>query len=424
MTGKRLIGIRLQFLLLVVLLMWMIVGINVYLSAESQRDSTLQERKLRGLAVLRSWAALSKERLVTGDQSVELSMYDFMDDLMKNEKGVVEVYLQDETGKVILANDPKRNGTTSIDSVFGRLLYAEKSGYFAKLLNGKECFEFYAPINLEKKHFGVARIVFSSDGIEEGIHEAIMDQLLATGLVVGIGLLFTVFLVLKITGPVKLLTSGVKEFGKRFDPSHPETADYQIHFKARNELGDVRDAFNEMTQTLKRSLEDRVRLREEKQLLKQQATTDGLTGLYNKRQFQEDYPTLLLHARETSEVLTIMMLDMDKFKVLNDTVGHKAGDKALQDLATSIHARTRDTDRSYRVGGDEFVIVLAGSSQMIAKQQSERIAAEYDRIKAPENMTGISFGIVEYNGTDTPEEYFQKADEEMYRIKKEKKAAR
>ena len=165
-------------------------------------------------------------------------------------------------------------------------------------------------------------------------------------------------------------------------------------------------------------------MRAEKQILKQQATTDGLTGLLNKRQFQEDYPRILQHAREASSILTIMMLDMDKFKVLNDTVGHKAGDKALQDLAASIHARTRDSDRSYRVGGDEFVIILEGSSFLIASQQSLRIAAEYDRIKAPEHMTGISFGIVEYNGTDSPEEYYQKADEEMFRVKKEKKVAR
>jgi len=229
-------------------------------------------------------------------------------------------------------------------------------------------------------------------------------------------LCFTILLVLKITGPIRLLMEGVQEFGRRFNPTLPETANFQIHFKAHNELGDVRDAFNEMTHTLKATLEDRMRLKEE-------ATHDAMTGLFNKRQYQEDYPELLRMAKEHQAALTIMMLDMDRFKMLNDTVGHKAGDKALQDLATCIHARIRDRDRAYRIGGDEFVIILVGAGYEVARKQSERIAEAYAECKAPENMTSISFGIVEYSG-ETPEELFQKADAEMYRVKKEKKAAR
>jgi diguanylate cyclase (GGDEF)-like protein len=399
------------------MLMFLITGVSAFLSAQAQRDGLIEERKMRGMAVLRSWAALSRERIVTGDQTVELSMYDFMDDVMKNEAGVVEIFVQDENGKILMANDPKRAGAPSPDTLFPRLLYAPKSGVFASLKKGDPRFEFYAPIFTEKKKFGVARMVLSSQGIEEGIRESLLRLLFITAIVVGVGMLLVVMLVVKITGPVKLLTKGVEEFGKRFNPALPKTADFQIQFKAANELGDVRDAFNEMTRTLMASLDDRIRL-------KREATTDGMTGLLNKRQFQEDFPELLRVARETPMPLAMMMLDMDKFKVLNDTVGHKAGDKALQDVAECILKKIRDKDRAYRVGGDEFVILLVGVGVDIARQQSVRIAEMYDHIKLPENMTGISFGIIEYNGIELPEEFYQRADAEMFRVKREKKVQR
>jgi len=410
------IGLRVQFVVLVTILLAMSVGVNTLVAVNSQRDSLMQERKLRGMAVLRSWAAVCRERLISGDPTMELSMYDLVDDIRKNEEGVVEIFLQDETGKILIAEDPKRTGSPSPDTLFARLLYAPQSGVFVTSKHGEPVLQFYAPIVSGNHHFGVARIVFSSEGIEKGIWEVIVALLTATGVVMVVGMLLTILLVLKITGPVRLLKQGVQEFGKRFNPAIPETANFQVQFKASNELGDVRDAFNEMTHTLHATLEDRIRLKDE-------ATHDAMTGLFNKRQYQEDYPELLRLSREKKASLTMMMLDMDRFKVLNDTVGHKAGDKALQDLAKCIRGRIRDRDRAYRIGGDEFIIILVGVGLEVARQQSERIAELYDQTKAPENMTGISFGIVEYAG-EQPDEFFQKADAEMYRIKKEKKAAR
>lgn len=417
-------GIRIQILSLMIMLMWVVAGVNSYLAISTQRENLIQERQMRGMAVLRSWAALCKERLITGDQSFDLSMYDFMDDVMKNEKGVEELFVQDEAGKILIANDPKRNGSASPDTLFLRLLYAPKSGVFELTKHGVQYFQFYAPITLDKKKFGVARMVLSSASIEEGLREMMLRLMLATGVVVGIGLLLTILVVVKITGPIKFLTKGVEEFGRRFNPSNPATAEYEIHFQASNELGEVRDAFNDMTKTLRGSLEDKLRLKKEATQFKKDATTDAMTGLLNKRQFQDDYPVLLKHAREEHVSISMMMVDMDKFKVLNDTVGHKAGDKALQDVAVCMQEKIREGDLAYRVGGDEFVIVLPGANVRIAQERSVQIAAAYEERKAPENMTGISFGIVEYDGKESPEEFFARADAEMYRVKKAKKVER
>lgn len=417
MRSRFRFGIRLQILALMVLLMWVVAGVNAYFSITSQRENLVQERKMRGMAVLRSWAALARERLISGDQTMELSMYDFMDDAIKNEKGVQEIFIQEESGRILLANDPKRNGTANADTLFPRLLHAPQSGVFEITTNGERFFQFYAPITSDTKRFGVARMVLNSAGIEEGLRDMMLRLIIATVVVVGVGLILTILIVVKITDPIAVLTRGVEEFGRRFNPSQPETADYQIEFKAGNELGEVRDAFNNMTRTLKASLEDKVRLKKE-------ATVDAMTGLLNKRQFQEDYPQIVEQAKTKGKILAMMMVDMDKFKVLNDTVGHKAGDKALQDVAACMTEKVRGDDRAYRVGGDEFVIILPGASGNVAHERSLQISQAYDHRKAAENMTGISFGIVEYNGNETPEEFFQRADTEMYRVKREKKAAR
>lgn len=417
MRSRFRIGIRIQILALMVLLMWVVAGVNAYFSITSQRENLIQERKFRGMAVLRSWAALCRERLVSGDETMELSMYDFMDDAIKNEKGVQEIFVQDESGKILIANDPKRNGSASPDTLFARLLYAPENGVFEMYQRGERSLQFYAPIYLEKKKFGVARMVLNSAGIEEGLRDMMLRLIVATVVVVGVGLILTILIVVKITDPIAVLTKGVEEFGRRFNPSQPDTADYKIQFRSNNELGEVRDAFNEMTKTLKASLEDKLRLKKE-------ATVDAMTGLLNKRQFQEDYPRFIEIANTRGQVLAMMMVDMDKFKVLNDTVGHKAGDRALQDVAACMTEKIRGDDRAYRVGGDEFVIVLPGAPLTVATERSLQIAQAYEQRKTPENMTGISFGIVQYNGKETPEEFFQRADAEMYRVKREKKVQR
>ena len=169
---------------------------------------------------------------------------------------------------------------------------------------------------------------------------------------------------------------------------------------------------------------ERKRLKEETGMLRVQATTDGMTGLFNKRQFQEEYPIVVNLALKKAAPLCLMMLDMDHFKQLNDTLGHSAGDKALQDLADSIRAKVRSTDRAYRIGGDEFVMLCAGTNIEGARSLADRVSEEYANRKAEGNPTTISFGIVAFDGASTPEDFLKAADEEMYRVKREKKAAR
>jgi diguanylate cyclase (GGDEF)-like protein len=283
---------------------------------------------------------------------------------------------------------------------------------------------FQQVIDVSGRRLGLAGVVFTSEGIEHGIQGSVIRIFLFAGLIALVGLALASVLVYQVSRPIHLLVEGVKKFGASFDPEIPESANVKIEFRSFNEIGDVRDSFNEMTTALRVSMAERKALKEESGYLRMQATTDALTELYNKRQFEEDYPNLVELAAARERPLCLLMLDMDRFKELNDTKGHAAGDQALKDLAQAIRDRTRSSERAYRLGGDEFIIISVGTGIDDARAIAGRIAEEYDRRKASGNLTTISFGIVSYDGLKTHEELLHAADQEMYRVKREKKSER
>jgi len=420
---RRWIGIRGQFLVLMGLAVLFVSVADAMLSARAQRSAILAERRLRGLSVLRSWNNLCRERLL-GDESMNLPMWDFVDDLMKRESAVEEVFLLDTNGTVVMHNRQALLGTrwasdalTGLRRLDSTAIAQDGEGEAARL-------RFEQVVSASGKRLGYAVVAFSGKGIESGVRESIRLMAVASVLVGLLGIALASILVYQISRPIRLLVEGVRRFGDTFDPTRPETADFRIDFRTYNEIGDIRDSVNEMTAALLRNMRERERLKKETGELRVQATTDAMTGLYNKRQFEEEYPVIVGMAAKRGHRLSLMLLDMDRFKQLNDTLGHAAGDDALRDLADSIRATTGPTERPYRIGGDEFVIVAAGSDHATARAISERISSEYERRKSEGNPTSISFGIVEFGGHMGHEELLKAADAEMYRVKREKKAAR
>lgn len=423
MSGGRRIGIRAQFLLLLVAVSLGVASVTAVIAATSQRESLLQERKLRGLSVLRSWSSLCRERVLS-DETVNLSMWDFIDQLMHGESSVVEVYLLDTSGMFLMHNRQALVGTRMPLTKNGKGGETTGLGVVVWPDSALHALRIQQSIDVNGRHLGTAGVVFSSGGIEEGIQESVHRIFLFAGLIALLGVGSASLLVYHVTRPVHLLVEGVQRFGERFDPERPETADFRIEFRAINEIGDVRDSFNEMTAALRRTMAERKALKEESGFLRMQAKTDALTGLYNKRQFEEDFPELVDLSKRRDRPLCLLMMDMDRFKQLNDTQGHAAGDRALKDLAQSIRERTRSTERAYRLGGDEFIILSVGTSMEDALAISGRIGEDYRDRREEGNLTGISVGIVAYDGISTPDELLQAADREMYRVKRERKAQR
>jgi diguanylate cyclase (GGDEF)-like protein len=116
-----------------------------------------------------------------------------------------------------------------------------------------------------------------------------------------------------------------------------------------------------------RALHDKLRSAEES------ATTDGLTGLSNRRAFDQRLSEMVAHAVRHSEPLSLMMLDIDHFKAINDDLGHPVGDLALIHLAGKLRSVVRTGDQSFRYGGEEFLLLLAKCDRVGAVRVFHRL---------------------------------------------------
>src|SRR5204862_3418577 len=117
--------------------------------------------------------------------------------------------------------------------------------------------------------------------------------------------------------------------------------------------------------------------------IQQQALTDALTGCYNRRSFEMQLDKEVLMAKRTSQPLSLLMLDLDRFKHLNDTAGHDAGDDALRQLADCFRQELRGVDSAARFGGDEFALILPKAYADGALIVAERVRARIEQINIP-----------------------------------------
>jgi diguanylate cyclase (GGDEF)-like protein len=109
--------------------------------------------------------------------------------------------------------------------------------------------------------------------------------------------------------------------------------------------------------------------------LRVQATRDALTGLHNRRMLEECLPKMIHECRQASRTLSILAIDVDNFKTLNDSLGHATGDEFLRSIAQILRSGVRDGDAAIRCGGDEFIVLLPGCSLDAARQLADRLSA-------------------------------------------------
>ncbi len=150
--------------------------------------------------------------------------------------------------------------------------------------------------------------------------------------------------------------------------------------------------------------------------LEQLAMTDGLTGLYNRRQLNITLPFEIARAQRQAHALSILFFDIDSFKLFNDRYGHQRGDEVLQKTGGIVKKSIRDyVDSAYRYGGEEFVVILPEVMAKQAKEIGERIRTAFKAIKF--DHLSISVGVVEYQqGWDSPA-LMRHADSAMYKAK-------
>ncbi len=148
---------------------------------------------------------------------------------------------------------------------------------------------------------------------------------------------------------------------------------------------------------------------------------DGLTGIGNRLALDACFARELKLARRHGQPISILLIDVDHFKAVNDSVGHRNGDRTLQHVVTSIKSTLRETDQVFRFGGEEFVALLNNTGMAAAKRIAERIranvAASPVSLGDRELHCTVSIGASTFSGDNSAEQLFEQADAALYQAK-------
>jgi diguanylate cyclase (GGDEF)-like protein len=157
------------------------------------------------------------------------------------------------------------------------------------------------------------------------------------------------------------------------------------------------------------------------QLVQHEADTDVLTGQPNRRAHDELLRQQVRVACMTGRAFSVLLLDIDHFKAVNDTHGHGAGDDTLRAFAQRVREHLRQGDTCARYGGEEFVVVLPGTTLPAALEVAERLrqgVADASLISVPLVRATVSIGAAQYLAGETPEQLLARADTGVYAAKR------
>jgi diguanylate cyclase (GGDEF)-like protein len=152
------------------------------------------------------------------------------------------------------------------------------------------------------------------------------------------------------------------------------------------------------------------------------ASMDALTGAFNKRYFDESFGKEVQRSQQAGTPLCIVLFDIDHFKKINDTYGHPAGDAVLKNVSGAVASQLRDGDALFRVGGEEFALVLSATPRDLAIQAAEAVRALIESLVTDFMGTRItatlSLGVAELTSGEQPAALYQRVDEKLYAAKR------
>ena len=409
-------------IIIAVLLPVILLGVSTMFLVGSQLVAALEKQVIqRGVSAARNLAASGNEALVIADLFA-------LDKMLNAEACSTEDmaygFVLDIDGNVLAHTFKERFPSALKDA---NQMLPDKL-YNIQMLDTPKgvVYDIAYPVEFHDKVIGTYRVGLSQAGIHKTVRRILSTTIgsIIAGLI-GIAILTGIFLSGMIVKPVKKLHQAAKDM---LDGN----LDVKVDIKTRDEIQHLAETFNLMASNLKdyqENLEEKVKVATEhlaaaNEKLKELSITDTLTGTYNRHYLFDELTKEFNRTKRYGKTFSVMILDIDDFKKVNDEYGHLCGDYVLREIAGIASASIRAVDILARYGGEEFLIILPEAPQENACVIGERIrnniknyrfVCEDKRI-----LLTVSIGVCGYNQKHikTEEDMIAQADEMLYKAKR------
>jgi diguanylate cyclase (GGDEF)-like protein/putative nucleotidyltransferase with HDIG domain len=449
MPHPRLSRIGVKLVLAVVTILVIQVAVRSYVEFEADARNFRQSFMQAGRAHALSVAQGAEYGLLTGDKGELERVADGR--RTAADADLLYIAFYDGAGRLLAARDWDGRPGLVPDSVPA----TREPTVTPAVAGGEEFYQFAVPVTVSREviddGFGTAAArpsggeqalivtARSYEPVKDRIAEAQKNMLLVSGLLLGAAVLVVTAISRRLVWPIRRLVEGTE----RVAEGDLET---RVDVGLRHdELGLLARSFNRMTDQLRgqrdqivgysQKLEEKVaartselaeantRLQAANRQLAQLATTDELTGLWNRRRFIEMLQRECRRAARSGTSLALAMVDVDRFKAVNDTFGHAFGDRVLQAVAAHLGREARETDIVARYGGEEFMVLMPDTSAEEAFSAAERIRRRVAAHPVADEKRSVEVSIsIGISGSSAgrrldPEVLVRLADETLYAAK-------
>lgn len=230
-----------------------------------------------------------------------------------------------------------------------------------------------------------------------------------------LGFLLTVYIVQIILQRIKRIQGDIKTLNTSLDQGDSSSQEAVSKITTKDELAELEHDIKAVMSRLAKEITCREQV--EKQLLTL-ATQDKLTGAYNRHKWEEQINMQLNLAQRGGYPFGLILLDVDYFKRVNDQFGHQVGDQLLKRMVSELQQRIRSTDMLFRLGGEEFAILLPMQDIESACKLAESLRSQMELLQV-DNLPAftISIGVTSYHDMDSEASIFRRADMALYRAK-------
>ena len=412
------LGIRAKIVLLTTGIMGIAVAAIILASSHYFVEAYAEALQSRSLAVGKSLKLQLDRLFQLGIRLEELTGFDEQcRDVVNQYEGMRYAMVTDEEGRILFHNNPSKVGGSLEDKA---LLQGVKSSRDIVVhsdtdLGGEEYTAFIPVPDPAGNRIAVVEIGFSADIIHTKMREAALFS-------VKVGLFFLMAAVITllasisvfVTRPLTGLLAVIQEMRDR-----GEVVTRKVTIGARDEIGQLVQTFNMMTEKLQNTTVSR-------DVLQYQATHDELTGLPNRSLLADRLEQAILIARRHGRQLAVLFVDLDNFKLINDSLGHDTGDAVLKTIAGRLQEAVRSSDTVSRQAGDEFVIILpdlqaSENAAVVARKIIEGVARPMMLADHDLSVT-CSIGISAFpKDGESVSELLKNADTALYRTKEQGK---